>query len=84
MLNLYVIKFVSDLRQVDGFLRLPRFPPPKKLYEWNIVESGVKHHKSTNESILKILVGTVAAMLSLPIRMRQGVPDSWISGYFKK
>ena len=27
----YVIKFVSDLRQVDGFLRLLRFPPPKKL-----------------------------------------------------
>ena len=27
----YVIKFVSDLRQVGGFLRVPRFPPPKKL-----------------------------------------------------
>ena len=27
----YVIKFVSDLRQVDGFLRLLRFPPPKTL-----------------------------------------------------
>jgi len=24
----YVIKFVSDLRQVDGFLRVLRFPPP--------------------------------------------------------
>ena len=23
----YVIKFVSDLRQVDGFLRVLRFPP---------------------------------------------------------
>jgi len=28
----YVIKFVSDLRQVGGFLRLLRFPPPIKLY----------------------------------------------------
>ena len=40
----YVIKFVSDMRQVDGFLR---FPPPIKLtarYNWIIVESGVKHH----------------------------------------
>ena len=27
----YVIKFVSDLRQVRGFLRVLRFPPPIKL-----------------------------------------------------
>jgi len=27
----YVIKFVSDLRQVGGFLRVPQFPPPTKL-----------------------------------------------------
>jgi hypothetical protein len=27
----YVIKFVSDLRQVEGFLRVIRFPPPIKL-----------------------------------------------------
>jgi hypothetical protein len=27
----YVIKFVSDLRQVSGFLRVLRFPPPLKL-----------------------------------------------------
>jgi hypothetical protein len=26
-----VIKFVSDLRQVGGFLRVLRFPPPIKL-----------------------------------------------------
>ena len=37
----YVIKFVSDLRQVGGFLYQ---------YNWNIVESGVKHHKP-NQSI---------------------------------
>ena len=42
----YVIKFVSDFRQVFseycGFLHwLPR-------YSWNIVESGIKHHKPTN------------------------------------
>ena len=34
-------KCFSDLRQVGGFLRVLRFPPPIKL----IVESGVKHHK---------------------------------------
>ena len=27
----YVIKFVSDLRQVGGFLRVLRLPPPIKL-----------------------------------------------------
>jgi hypothetical protein len=27
----YVTKFVSDLRQVGGFLRVLRFPPPIKL-----------------------------------------------------
>ena len=27
----YVIKFFSDLRQVGGFLRVLRFPPPIKL-----------------------------------------------------
>jgi len=31
----YVIKFVSDLLQVGGFLRVLRFPPPIKLkYCW--------------------------------------------------
>ena len=27
----YVIQFVSDLRQVSGFLQVHRFPPPVKL-----------------------------------------------------
>jgi hypothetical protein len=27
----FVIKFVSDLRQLGGFLRVLRFPPPIKL-----------------------------------------------------
>ena len=27
----YVIKFVNDLRQVGGFLRVLQFPPPIKL-----------------------------------------------------
>jgi hypothetical protein len=40
----YVIKFVSDLWQVDGFLRELRFPLQ---YDWNIVESGIKSHKPT-------------------------------------
>jgi hypothetical protein len=42
----YVMKFVSDLRQVRGFLRVLGFPPPFKL-TCNITEillSGVNHH----------------------------------------
>ena len=30
-IQLYVIKFVSDLLQVDGFLWVLKFPPPIKL-----------------------------------------------------
>jgi hypothetical protein len=41
----YVIKFVSYLLQVGGFLPVPRFPPQIKLtstiYNWNIVDSDV-------------------------------------------
>ena len=52
----HVMKCVSDMRQVDGFLRVLRFPPPIKLtpwYSWNIVESGVKHHQTnkTNQGM---------------------------------
>ena len=39
---------VSELRQAGGFLLVLRVPPPIKLTatnKWNIVESGVKHHK---------------------------------------
>jgi hypothetical protein len=53
----YVIKFVSNLGQVGGFLRALRFLhqlnlPPR--YNWNFVESGVKHHK-TNQPIIMYL-----------------------------
>jgi hypothetical protein len=49
----YVIKFVSDLRQVGGFLLVLRFHPPMKppRYIWNIVENGVKHHKNQTKPI---------------------------------
>jgi hypothetical protein len=44
------MKFVSDLRQVSGFLQVLQFPPPIKLTAMHditeiFVESGVKHHK---------------------------------------
>ena len=57
-----MIKFVSDLRQVGGFLWVLRFPPPIKLtamkYNTYIVESGVKHHNPNStyslESVLTL------------------------------
>ena len=38
----YVIKFVSDLQRVGGFLRVPRFPPPIKLDCHDITEILLK------------------------------------------
>jgi hypothetical protein len=50
----YVIQFVSDLRQVSGFLRVLRFPPPTDCH--NITEILLKvalntiNHKPINLS----------------------------------
>jgi hypothetical protein len=52
----YMMNFVSDLRQVSGFLRVLRILPPINWplrYNWNINESGVKHH---NPNLQKIKV----------------------------
>ena len=52
----YVIKFVSDLRQVGAFLRVLRFPPPIKLTAMIITEILLKValinlNKTINRSI---------------------------------
>ena len=51
--KVHVIKFVSDLWQVGGFLRVLRLPPPKKKTDHHdiaiyIVESGIQHHITIN------------------------------------
>ena len=55
LIHHYVIKIVSQLQHVGGFLRVFRIPPPIKLtatlYNWNFVENGVKH-KKTNKWFL--------------------------------
>jgi len=54
----YVIKFVSDLRQVCSFIRVLRFPPQKKWLQrnnWNIVESGITHHKLNSVTLVSQL-----------------------------
>jgi hypothetical protein len=53
----YVINIVSDLRQVggisgySGFLYQENWPP---WYNWNIVESDVKHHNPNPQYLLKV------------------------------
>jgi hypothetical protein len=51
----YVIKFVSDLRQVGCIFLVFRFTPPIKLtprYNRKIVQSGFKHHNPNSYIIL--------------------------------
>ena len=38
----YMIKFVSDLRQVGGFIRVLRFPPSNKTENHDITETLLK------------------------------------------
>ena len=53
----YVIKFVNDLRQVDGFLRVLLSPPPIRLTAMhNIAENGAKHHSPNPPSYSSVLV----------------------------
>ena len=47
------LKFVSDLRQVSGFLRVLRQCNWLPRYNWNIVERSVKDHK-TKPTILQL------------------------------
>jgi hypothetical protein len=53
----YVIKSVSDSRQVGDFLRVLLFPPPTNLTATicrNVVESGIKHHKAKPNQIINM------------------------------
>jgi hypothetical protein len=47
LIQLYVIKFVSDLRQVDGFLWVLWFPPPIK-------------HQNIAEMLWKVALNTIS------------------------
>jgi hypothetical protein len=51
----YVIKFVSDLRQVGGFLRVLRFSPP------------IKHLHDLSEILLKVTLKTINHKPSLKV-----------------
>jgi hypothetical protein len=61
----YVIKIVSDLRQVGGFLRVLQFPPPIKLTEsHNIIEILLKVALNTITLIKQIIILTTVLVLS--------------------
>ena len=57
--NIMFIKFVTDLRQVGGFLRVLRFPLPIKLTEYN--------HDLT-EILMKLAVNTINLTLYFGLR----------------
>jgi hypothetical protein len=56
----YAIKFVSDLRQVEGFLRVLQFPPPIKLTLHLLIKTfgkpGLQLQKEGNLYIIDGLV----------------------------
>ena len=54
----YVIKFVSDLRQVDDFLRVLRFPPPIKL----IIDQGYKTIYDNNYIFIVVLLQVTSGL----------------------
>jgi hypothetical protein len=49
-MNTYFIEFVSDLRQLGGFLRVLRFPPPT-----NLTATICTRHKSLPYPLTPIL-----------------------------
>ena len=53
----YIIKFVSDLQKVDGFLGVLRFPP-NKTDRQDIIESNVIHHKP-NQIVFVIIFSSL-------------------------
>jgi hypothetical protein len=64
----YVLKFVSDLRQVSGFHRVLRFPPPIKL---------------TAHDIPEILLKVAYAIMTTPIKVwLHGPVDNIVNKHF--
>jgi hypothetical protein len=59
----YVIKFVSDLRQVCGFLRVLQFPPPIKLTATILLALNTIKQKKTKKRNVLCLIVTVVQML---------------------
>jgi hypothetical protein len=73
----YVIMFVSDLWQVggfSGFLHQLIWPPQ---YNWNIVESGVKHHIPKHNHILHKSVPMCPSLFNAMMHCFRSSPYCW-------
>ena len=71
----YIIKLVSELRQVDEYLQILLFPPSIKWpprYGWNIDASGVKHHNRTQYAIT-MFITYVSKLLTINMLSRFNV-----------
>ena len=73
-IHYYVIMFVNDLQHVGAFLRVLWFPlpinwPPR--HNWNIVESGVKHHNPLSPESGDIRVLWAHPPIFLIVKMNQ-------------
>ena len=75
----YVIKFVSDLRQFGDFLRVLRFPLPR--YNWNIVESSIKHHQTNKRSSGMLTVKRLQNQIIFKVFDTKGPKQEFGSGY---
>ena len=65
----YVMKIVSDLRQIGGFLRVLLFPPPiKPTATRNIVESSVKRHKPKPTVPINVICVVKKLVIVVPYR----------------
>ena len=70
------------MQQIGGFLRVLQFPPPIKLkamINWNIVESGVKHHNYNHHYVLTHIYFflTVDVLVLQRQRVRKVLRHNW-------
>ena len=77
----YVIKFVSDLRQIGGFLRVLRFPLPTGSMRGGSVGSSIRGPE-TQEDACEYLKGPIA--LAIDVFIFRGKVFSSIFSLFRK
>ena len=83
----YVIRFVSDLRQVGGFFRVLWLPPSIKLTprdSWNIAECGFKHHNPNLWCVARLQLGRIGQNRGSVIGISTLFPSAWKKGVSSK
>ena len=74
MIQHYVMKFVSDLRQVSGFLRVLRFPPPTARHKiteilLKMAINNINHLNETKSNRVMDLISKVMKWWYLYIKL---------------